>query len=425
MLPLGQMDGRTYDALGRLLTQTDFNGKVTAFGYEALTGRLLSKTAYASAAAYASNTPTGESVTYAYNGDGTRKSAVRTTASGSVTTAYAYYGTGDFRQGQLQSVTTTAGGVSRTVSYDYDVLGEKISTQTPSLVSGSKSVGYGYDVLSRLSTVTHPDGATTTFGYDKVGNRQSVTRKSAGTVFSTTTYIYDSLNRLTDIVNQNASGGLVSKYHYTLRPDGKRQSVTESGPATSGATTGYIYDDAGKLAQEAGPYATIAYGYDNVGNRLTRTVTGAAAGTGLTNGTTTNAYDDNDRITTVNGSVTHSYDADGNETTVAGKLAAYDFENHLVGLGSGATSYVYDADGNRVSVTGGGTTTGYVVDASLPYAAVVEEYTGSTLAARYDYGDDRGRMDWGAGAFTPCLPDRRQRPALRRRRGRGRAGVGR
>ena len=400
MLPLGQRDGRTYDALGRLATMTDFNGKVTAFGYDLPTGRLLSKTAYASFTDYQNNAPTGEGVSFTYNLlDGSRKSATRTAAGGaSVTTTYAYYGydaggnpVPDFRQGQLKSVTTTAGGVSRIVSYDYDVLGEKISTQTPSLVSGNKIIGYGYDVLGRLLTVTHPDGAVTTFGYDKVGNRQSVSRAISATAqpFSTTTYVYDTLNRLTDITNSNASGGVVSKYHYGLRLDGKRQSVTESGPATSGATTGYIYDDSGKLIEEAGSYADIQYGYDNVGNRQTRTVTGAAAGTGLTNGTTTNAYDANDRITTVNGSVTHSYDADGNETTVAGKVAAYDFENHLVGLGSGATSYAYDADGNRVSVTSGGTTTGYVVDTSLPYTSVVEEYSGTTLAngtlyARYD-----------------------------------------
>ncbi len=67
-------------------------------------------------------------------------------------------------------------------------------------------------------------------------------------------------------------------------------------------------------------------------------------------------------------------------------------------LGS-AANYVYDADGNRVSVTSGGTTTGYVVDTSLPYASVVEEYSNGSLAARYDYGDDLVRMDRGSGVY--------------------------
>ena len=173
--------------------------------------------------------------------------------------------------------------------------------------------------------------------------------------------------------------------------------MTESGPATSNATTNYFYDDQGKLNEEAGPYADIKYGYDNVGNRLTRTVSGSTTAL-LPNGATTNAYDLNDRIATVNGVATHTYDADGNETTVNGQAASYDFENHLVSLGSVA-SYAYDADGNRYSASNLGATTSYVVDTSLPYASVVEEYNGTTLAARYDYGDDLVRMDRGSGVY--------------------------
>lgn len=182
-------------------------------------------------------------------------------------------------------------------------------------------------------------------------------------------------------MNTNAASAVVSSYHYVLRADGKRLSVTESGPATTGSTTNYTYDAGGKLTEESGAYGDIQYAYDSVGNRLTRLVAGAASGTGLVNGTTANAYDANDRLT----SGSHTYDADGNETTVNGQAATYDLESHLVSLGS-STAYAYDADGNRVSVTSGGTTTGYVMDTSLPYASVVEEYSGGTLMARYDYG---------------------------------------
>ena len=52
-----------------------------------------------------------------------------------------------------------------------------------------------------------------------------------------------------------------------------------------------------------------------------------------------------------------------------------------------------------MQVTSGGTTTSYTVDTSLPYASVVEEYSGSTLSARYDYGDDLVRMDRGSGVY--------------------------
>jgi RHS repeat-associated protein len=181
--------------------------------------------------------------------------------------------------------------------YDYDMAGNKVAMQPPSLVASGKSIAYGYDALNRLVTVTHPDGAVTQFGYDAVGNR------------------------------------------------------------------------------------------------LTKTISGSTTAA-LVNGQTVNMYDANDRLT----SGGHSYDADGNEAQVNGQAAAYDFENHLIAL-SGGTSYAYDADGNRVGVTAGGVTTGYVVDVSLPYASVVEEYSGSTLAARYDYGDDLVRMDRAGGTY--------------------------
>jgi len=401
-LPGNQADGRTYDALGRLKTQTDFNGKVTAFGYDPASGRLLTKTAYASAAAYASNAPSGEGVSFTYYADGTRRTARRTATSGTVTTTYAYYGYDangatvlDFRQGRLKSVTNNVG----TLTYDYDAAGNKTGMQSPSM--GAGHIAYSYDALNRLSTVTHTDGATTTFAYDNAGNRQSVTRLSAsGALFSKTTYSYDALNRLTNQVNTNGSGNLVSGYLYQLRADSKRLSVAESGPGTSGSTTTYTYDDGGKLTQEAGPYGTVAYGYDSVGNRLTKTISGSTTAA-LINGQTVNTYDANDRITSQSGpagNVAHTYDADGNETTVNGQGASYDFENHLIGL-SGGTTYTYDADGNRVGVTTGGVTTSYVVDTSLPYASVVEEYTGNTLSARYDYGDDLVRMDRGSGVY--------------------------
>ena len=77
------------------------------------------------------------------------------------------------------------------------------------------------------------------------------------------------------------SNTLISSYYYGLRLDGMRYSVGESG-LTQAIANNYTYDDQGKVTLEAGPYATIAYTYDNVGSRLTRTVTNAATGSGTT-----------------------------------------------------------------------------------------------------------------------------------------------
>jgi RHS repeat-associated protein len=221
-----------------------------------------------------------------------------------------------------------------------------------------------------------------TYGYDKDGNRASLTRGN-GVV---TTYLYDSLSRLTDV---NNSAG--SSYHYTLRADGKRLAVRDAS-----GTTSYTYDPDGHLASETFPGSgpSLTYLYDNVGNRVSRTVTGATGS--LVNGTTSYTYDPDDRITGEagpSGSVSHTYDYDGDETTVNGQAASYDWENRLTSLGSG-TSYLYDADGDRVAATTSGTTTDYLVDTTVGFPSVVEEHSGSgSLLARYALGDDLIRMD--------------------------------
>ena len=215
-------------------------------------------------------------------------------------------------------------------------------------------------------------------------------------------------------MNKADTNSLISDYLYHLRAGGKRLSVAESGPATTSSTTGYTHDDAGRLTQESGAYGTIAYGYDNVGNRLTRTVSGSAT-PALANSTTVNTYDANDRLT----SGAHSYDFDGNELLVNGVQASYDFENHLVQLGTrDYTAYAYDADGNRLSVSTrlwapaavpagavAGTTTFYLVDPAATYARVVLESIGGYSPTRYEYGDDLLRMVGTGGASSYYLYD--------------------
>ena len=99
--------------------------------------------------------------------------------------------------------------------------------------------------------------------------------------------------------------------------------------------------------------------------------------------------------------------------------ASYDFENHLVQLGTrDYTAYSYDADGNRLSVstrlwapgtapTGAvsGTTTVYLVDPTATYARVVLESSGGYSPTRYEYGDDLLRMVGTSGASSYYLYD--------------------
>ena len=377
MLPTGysntsaRSEYRTYDLLGRLAAVTDNNGLTTTFNYDPIFGYLLSKTG--------SN---GDWVSFTYNSEGAvvQKSRGHGTATyNTITNSY------DADTGRLRSVT----GPNGTVAYEYDNAGNKIKTDVygPDHTLSSETL-LTYDADNRLSTVKHP-GPTTpiaVYEYDNAGNLTSLTRGNG----VSTTYTYDVLNRLTDL--ENSAG---PSFHFTLRADGKRISITETGTLTPG-TTNYQYDPNGRLISELETLTngTVlvnnGYEYDNVGNRIRKTANGVEADY---------AYDANDRITNSG----YSFDANGNQTTVNGMSATYDFENHLIVLGSANTpvaAYSYDADGNRLSTATSVGTVCYLVDTSTTYATVAEERDGGgNLIARYDYANELISMTRGGSNF--------------------------
>lgn len=350
ILPLGQVETYAYEASGNLESRTDFNGKTTTFAYDSMR-RLLSKTPDASL-----SQPT---VSYTYNDLGQR--ATMTDASG--TTNYAYN-----TRNRLASKQTPFG----TLSYTYAETGniETVRSSNPNGVS----MDYDYDELNRLETVRDnrlSGNQDTTYTYDAVGNLQSYTYPNQ----VTTNYAFNNLNRLTSMTLSNTAGGLAG-YSYTLGAAGNRTQVVENG----GRTVNYVYDDLYRLTQEtiAGSAVggSVNYGYDAVGNRLTRNsnITGLAS--------QSQSYDGNDRLNS------DTYDANGNTSASNGNNYTYNFENRLTSTGS--VQIVYDGDGNRVSKIVNGVRTDYLVDTNnlTGYAQVVEELQNSQVIKAYTYGID-------------------------------------
>ena len=142
-----------------------------------------------------------------------------------------------------------------------------------------------------------------------------------------TSYAYNTLNRLTSMTAVSGQQSALGSFSYELGAAGNRTSVTE----LSGRKATYAYDDLYRLTSEtitsdpvAANNGSIGYGYDAVGNRLSRTSTLAS----------------------------DQYDANRSTISSGGNVYRYDFENRIIALNPGtpnAVTFLYDGDGNRVS----------------------------------------------------------------------------
>jgi len=410
-LPMGQVEGMAYDAGGQLKSSTDFRGFTTTCTYDER-GRLSTKVPDLRLQEAA--------LVYSYLGENTRS-----VSRGDATTTQNY----DPDHGWLSSVK----GPNGTVSYGYNPEGQKVAATSP-----SGTTGYGYDVLGRLALITdQPTGATSAtsiaaYAYDAVGNLATLTRGN-GVVTRTA---FDEQNRLSDLVNTTNAGEL-SRFHYTLRADGKRTGINENILDAPDATTGtarssvrslaYSYDNAGKLTGETGQDGLgVAYAntwnYDAVGNRIAATVQKASSVGATTWAHTTSVsavFNANDQLTSSSSSVdggtaqtqTYGYDQNGAEKTVASASGTstngWDFEGELTataladasGAATGGTANSFDAQGDRLArVSDVGKTsqktTSYLVDTDTSYSQVIEERAPDTsdaagnpvLQARYVWG---------------------------------------
>jgi uncharacterized protein RhaS with RHS repeats len=143
--------------------------------------------------------------------------------------------------------------------YDYNALNNRLHMyELDANDNRTATETYGYDELSRLTSVTYKDNVTQSYTFDKVGNR--LTKTEGG---NTTTYTYNNVNEMLTAgsdsytYDQNGNtltgGGRTNVWDqqnrlkqvtkngvtttFTYRFDGLRASKT-----VSGATTNYVYD---------------------------------------------------------------------------------------------------------------------------------------------------------------------------------------
>ena len=438
--------GYAYDALGRLIRESDFNANVTSYTYDAL-GRLSKKTeaegSYDEAVTRYTYDAVGnmtaitdaknarivyiydkanrrvkeidadgsyQSVQYDGNGnitlkrmrDGTqiqytyddlnRKTAVR--VDGTLSQSFTY----DRFSRMSRAVDYNSATVAHTVEYEYDVF-NRVTAET----QDGRRVEKTYDAASNVALLTYSSGKTLQYNYDAVNNIKTI-----GADGNTLAALeYNANNRLTTMQTGN---GMTQTITYDERHREIEREYEVSGRRFSQTTE---YDEASNVIEEIlntnGRTKTNNYYYDDrnrvVKNNISNTVWKYDT-VGNWTFTNQNGYNEKRYVNSDNEytQITNNqpqYDANGNIAVYDGKHFVYDYLNRLTAVKSGDTTiatYTYDAMNRRVSKSTQNATITYVYDGEK----VIEEYDGTTLMKSYVYGhyiDDVILMETGGKKY--------------------------
>lgn len=260
------------------------------------------------------------------------------------------FGTEPVSPSGIRTTYTAVYPASRTyaMSDETNLAGQKTRTVYP---SGSE-VLYLYDLDGRVSRVQFKVGSTITTLADAI--TYAPNGPITGMVFGDTaseTRSYDTSYRLTGITDLLGATALRQvSYGYDARDD--LTAVTDAlVPANS---EGFTYTPRESLATATGPYGTMAFTYDGVGNRISHAVN---PGSGLV--TDSYAYPPtSNRLGTITlgagGSRVYNYDAMGNVTADSRSGAnhgyGYDSAGRMATFSIGGVSqatYTYDFAGRQ------------------------------------------------------------------------------
>jgi RHS repeat-associated protein len=407
---IGRTTGFAYDTAGRMTDQTRPDGRVVHLTYDA-SGNITSVSPPTRPSHGFSFTPenltstytppavpSGGATQYAYNLDRQPISVLRpdgkTISLGydagarlsSLTISRGVYKYDYNGAGQLDQITAPDGGKI--------ALGYSGPLLTSATWSGAlqASISFDYDNDFRLTSETAA-GVPVTFGYDGDG---LLTSAGAFTLqrdplnglptASTLASITDqwSYNTFGEPASYAASFGATPLFSEQLTRNAAGQ-ITQKSESVVGATKTYTYDYDGmgrlsSVAPDSGD--PVTYGYDDNGNRTSRSAFAASE---------TGSYDDQDRLLAY-GRATYTYTANGELATKTDASGTTTYNIDEVGnllsvtLPAGAEiDYLLDGQNRRVAKTVTGTMTRqWIWSGSLRIAAELDG-TGA-LVSRFVYG---------------------------------------
>ncbi|WP_243294480.1 RHS repeat domain-containing protein [Geothrix mesophila] len=268
----------TYDALGRLTSKTEPETNTQTFaGFNALnqptvvkeaagTGDVRTRTlVFDGFGRMQSMTNGSDSLTNTYTGPNLT-SAARTVGGVTVSQSFVYNGPG----GRLSTETTTQPGLTTGIGYIYDATtGHLTSLSYPS----GRVVGYGYDALNRVTSITNNGVAlVSNIKFDDWGNRYQ-TQFASGTQDQWDADLTGT--RLAKWSLGYVGGGPeVRKYDYDGAKNTLKSVVLD--PLPLGGVQEWstlTHDDLGRLTHADGFGITTTHEYDAFGNAITHTAT--------------------------------------------------------------------------------------------------------------------------------------------------------
>ena len=318
------------------------------------------------------------SLTYTTAGNVASVSDSSTGGSG-VSRTYTYQGgtgvtCGGFT-GQQCTATDGKGGITR---YAYNPTGQLTSITPP---APGVATTFGYDSLSRLTSVHTPNGITITYSYDNRDQRTQTVYSVGGTIV----YSYDGDGELTSMVD---SVGGTQTYVY----DGLNRQTSITPPGAAAVTV--TYDTAGNLATYTDPAGTVTYRYD-AGNELVSLAQPGGSCTGTVSKCTTFAYNANGARTKVTfpGNTTQNatLDTSGRPTEIKAVHGATVLSDLTSTYKKGTTDTILvQTRGDKLGVGGpAGSTTTYGYDTLNRLITATERTSAGATNASWSYAYDK------------------------------------